>query len=226
MEKKELPKGWIEATLESISDITLGRSPPSSTYNKEKRGLPFYQGKADFGDIYPTARTWCDQPQTFAEQHDILMSVRAPVGSTNISTETCSIGRGLAAIRPLKIAAMMFVFYQIRRLEHTISQQGIGTTFKAITGKQVRSIPIIIPPLQEQHRIVQKIESIFAKIDARQKELERLETQLKSAPDSIHMLKSSILKLAFEGTLVPQDPNDEPASILLEKIQSQKSAKI
>ena len=106
-----------------------------------------------------------------AQKDDILISVRAPVGSTNISRETCCIGRGLSAIRVLEAADMMYVFYHLRHLESHISQKGIGTTFKAITGKQLRSIKISIPPLPEQHRIASKIESIFAKIDARWKSI-------------------------------------------------------
>ena len=82
-----------------------------------------------------------------------------------------------------------------------------------------------IPPLNEQKRIVSKIESIFDRIDAKQKEMEKLEMCLKSIPDSINELKNSILKQAFKGKLVPQDPDDEPASVLLEKIKSQKPKK-
>ena len=93
----------------------------------------------------------------------------------------------------------------------------------AVNTAQVKQFQIPLPPLPEQKRIVSKIESIFDRIDAKQKEIKKLELQLKSVPDSITALKGSILKLAFEGKLVPQDPNDEPASVLLEKIKSQKS---
>ena len=156
-EQGRLTEGWVITTLENIAEITMGRSPPSSTYNKEKTGMPFYQGKADFGDMHPTARIWCDKPQTFAQKHDILMSVRAPVGSTNISMETCSIGRGLAAIRAFETISTMYLFYQLRHLENKISQQGTGTTFKAVTKNQVTAISISVPPLNEQKRIVAKI---------------------------------------------------------------------
>ena len=219
----DLPMGWIRTTLDNVAMIILGQSPPSSTYNQEKTGLPFFQGKTDFGLMHPTVRNWCSDPKKIAEKNDILISVRAPVGPTNISKEKCCIGRGLSAIRPLREVNHLWIFYHLCLLENNIATKGTGTTFKAITGSQLKSIVLNIPPMNEQKRIVAKLESIFDKIDAKQKKLAEMELQLKSIPDSVSALKRSILKLAFEGKLVPQDPNDEPASILLERIKSQQS---
>ena len=92
-------KGWIETTLGEICDINMGQSPPSSTYNTNKDGLPFFQGKAEFSDLYPVPNKWCSQPKKEAEKGSILISVRAPVGDVNIANRHCCIGRGLAAIK-------------------------------------------------------------------------------------------------------------------------------
>ncbi len=100
-----------------------------------------------------------------------------------------------------------------------INQVAINTT-------KIKQLQIPLPPLNEQKRIVTKIESIFDRIDVKQEEMKKIEMQLKSIPDSINTLKGSILKKAFEGKLVPQNPNDEHASVLLERIKSQKSRKI
>lgn len=89
---------WVETELGMMCDINMGQSPPSSTYNIEKEGLPFFQGKAEFIEIYPVARKWCSEPKKTAGPNDILLSVRAPVGATNIANQKCAIGRGLAAI--------------------------------------------------------------------------------------------------------------------------------
>src|SRR5437016_5029318 len=97
-----LPKGWAEASLSEIADVILGQSPPSSTYNQEQIGLPFYQGKSDFGSIYPIPQTWCSSPKKIAQAGDVLVSVRAPVGPTNICPDVSCIGRGLAAVRGLQ----------------------------------------------------------------------------------------------------------------------------
>ena len=85
-----------------ISHIILGQSPRSSTYNKEGKGIPFLQGKTEFGEIYPDFKLFCSDPIKTALKEDLLISVRAPVGDLNIASKKCCIGRGLAAIRPNK----------------------------------------------------------------------------------------------------------------------------
>jgi len=87
------------AKLQEVAEIIMGQSPPGDTYNETGDGLPFFQGKAEFGETCPTVKKWCNAPKKIAEAGDILMSVRAPVGPTNLASERCCIGRGLAAIR-------------------------------------------------------------------------------------------------------------------------------
>ncbi len=212
----ELPKGWAQATLAEIAEIVLGQSPPSSTYNKDHHGLPFYQGKAEFGSFYPTPQQWCSSPKKIVQKNDVLISVRAPVGPTNICPDISCIGRGLAAIRPLGEINSFFLLYLLRAAEHEIAGKGTGTTFDAITGEQLRSFDFPLPPLPEQERITEEIERHFSVAD----EVEQIIDQsLKRAQG----LRQSILKQAFEGKLVPQDPNDEPAEKLLERIKAEKA---
>jgi type I restriction enzyme S subunit len=161
-----LPNEWLRTTLNDISLIILGQSPPSSTYNEDGKGLPFYQGKLDFGDIYPIPQKWCVAPNKIAERGDVLISVRAPVGPTNICPERSCIGRGLAAIRGFDSIDTRFILYLLRCFEDELAGQGTGTTFNAITGSQIRDFLIPLPPLSEQHRIVIKIEELFTKLDA------------------------------------------------------------
>ena len=151
----ELPAGWITTLLKEISEINMGQSPPSATYNNIGNGLPFFQGKAEFSELHPVVEKWCSQPNKIAEPNDILLSVRAPVGTTNIANQRCCIGRGLAAIR--YTPSNKFLFYYLRLIEKKMDEKGTGTTFKAISGEVLRSISINIPPLPEQHAIVSKI---------------------------------------------------------------------
>ena len=211
----ELPDGWVWTTLEKISEIILGQSPPSSTYNTDGKGLPFYQGKLEFGELYPTPRKWCTEPKKIAEKGDVFISIRAPVGPTNLCPEKSSVGRGLAAIRGLHGIQPFFILYLIRRFENEIAKRGTGTTFNAITGNQLKTFQIPLPPLAEQEQIVSELERCFSAAD-------EVEATIESALIRAERLRQSILKHAFSGKLVPQDPNDEPASILLEKIRGEK----
>src|SRR5688572_2249746 len=96
---KQLPKDWKWVKLAAVCEVIMGQSPPSSTYNTGGVGLPFFQGKAEFSELHPIVKKWCNVPAKTARQNDILLSVRAPVGATNVPDQDCCIGRGLAAIR-------------------------------------------------------------------------------------------------------------------------------
>jgi restriction endonuclease S subunit len=190
----QLPQSWVTARLDSIAEVVLGQSPPSSTYNDSGKGLPFYQGKLEFGKIYPTPKKWCSEPKKIAEKGDVLISVRAPVGPTNISPEKSCIGRGLAAIRGLDGIETLFILYLLRVNENVLVGKGTGTTFSAISGEQLRSLKIPVPPLNEQSRIVGKIEELFSFLDAGSNALHKVQVQLKS-------YRKTVLKYAFEGKL-------------------------
>ena len=172
----------------------MGQSPPSSTYNKERKGLPFFQGKVDFGDLHPTPRVWCDSPQKIAQPGDILISVRAPVGPTNIANITCCIGRGLAALRPSDAVDTKWLLYYLRSIEEALSGSGSGSTFNAITKKELSALPIPLPPLDEQRRIVAHLEAVQAKVRALK--------EAQAATDAeLQRLEQAILDKAFRGEL-------------------------
>ena len=133
----------------------MGQSPPSSTYNEEGKGLPFFQGKAEFGEIYPVAAKYCSRPLRVAALNDILLSVRAPVGPVNLSPSQCCIGRGLSAIRGKQPKVdQMYLFYYLRSIETRLSERGQGSTFGAIGRKDLERIEVPHPiSLDVQHRI-------------------------------------------------------------------------
>ncbi|MFH1284552.1 MAG: restriction endonuclease subunit S [Candidatus Peregrinibacteria bacterium] len=166
--------------LEDICDIIAGQSPPSSTYNKDGDGLPFFQGKADFGKIHPKTRIWCNKPRKVAEKGDILISVRAPVGPTNVCDQQCCIGRGLSAIRPRKDVDQQYLLFYLRKVELEISNKGRGSTFSAITQKDLKSIKIPLPPIEEQKRIVRILDQADSLRQKRQKAISLLDDYLKA----------------------------------------------
>jgi type I restriction enzyme, S subunit len=214
----DLPAGWVWTTLDDACDIIMGQSPPSETYNTEGVGLPFYQGKAEFGALSPTSVKWCSQPGKIAEAGDVLITVRAPVGPTNLCREKSCIGRGLAAICPQKGMPSLYILYLLRSIVDEIAGKATGTTFSAISGKVLHDQEIPLAPLPEQHRIVAKIEELFTRLDAGVAALKRAQANLKR-------YKAAVLKAACEGRLVAQDASDEPASVLLERILVERRAK-
>ncbi len=146
------PKG----KLSDIAKITMGQSPDGKTYNTVGNGMCFYQGKTEFGDLYiGEATTWTTAPTRIAEANDVLMSVRAPVGSTNIATKTCCLGRGLAGIRPINgKSTTMYILYSMRSIEDEIENMGVGSTFKAINKEVVYNLPIPIASIDLQNKFV------------------------------------------------------------------------
>jgi type I restriction enzyme S subunit len=177
----------------------MGQSPPSDTYNDEGIGLPFFQGKAEFTELHPIVRKWCNAPNKIAEPNDILISVRAPVGATNIANVKCCIGRGLSAVRYSH--CYKFLFYFFRLIEKKLDEKGTGTTFRAISGDVIKNTHIPLPPLPEQHRIVAKIEELFSSLDKGIESLKTAQAQLK-------VYRQAVLKWAFEGKLTNPNVKD------------------
>ncbi|MCX7715138.1 MAG: restriction endonuclease subunit S [Clostridia bacterium] len=165
--------------LVDIAELNMGQSPPSSSYNDEGIGLPFYQGKVDFGFIHPIPRKYCSSPTKIAKRGDILISVRAPVGPVNITRTECCIGRGLAAITA-KTFDQLFVYFNLIYQEPNIASLGSGSTFKAINKSQLESINIPDFPLPEQRKIAYVLSTVQKAIEQQDK-LIRTTTELKKA---------------------------------------------
>ncbi len=161
-----IPLDWSVPTLATVADVILGQSPPSSTYNDDAQGLPFFQGKAEFGLRYPTVAKWCDTPERIGELGDVLISVRAPVGDVNISPYTCCIGRGLAAIRANENSHGQFIYYLLMHSKQRLEREGTGSTFKSINKSILANFPIPLPPLPEQRRIAAVLNTIQDEIAA------------------------------------------------------------
>ena len=164
--------------LKDIATIIAGQSPDSKYYNLNGEGIPFFQGKADFGEIYPNMRVFCTNPTKIAEKDDILLSVRAPVGPTNLSPGKVCIGRGLTAIRPNNEVGLKYLLYYFRYFEAQLNQKGTGTTFKAITQNIIKNLDVPVPPLPEQERIVARIEELFSELDKAVETLNTTKQQL------------------------------------------------
>ncbi len=221
-----LPSSWSLATLADCCDVILGQSPPGDTYNEEAEGLPFFQGKAEFADLFPTVKKWCTSPTKIAEKGDVLISVRAPVGPTNLCPETACIGRGLGALRSKGGIPSKYLLYAMRASEDRLRAEATGTTFEAVSGEKLRAHQIPLAPLPEQDRIVAEIEKQFTRLDDAVAALRRVQANLKR-------YRASVLKAACEGRLVPSEAelsrkegrDYEPGSELLKRILAERRTK-
>lgn len=143
-----IPKGWTASNVGAEFDVVMGQSPPGSSYNEEKKGIPFFQGKTDYGFRFPTNRVYCTSPKRLARKNDTLVSVRAPVGTINLAAEDCAIGRGLAAVRH-KSGSISFTYYAMNDLaKHFAVFEGEGTVFGSINQKDFNAITQLSYPLE------------------------------------------------------------------------------
>ncbi|MGR3982044.1 restriction endonuclease subunit S [Pseudoalteromonas sp. 1181_04] len=143
-----IPKGWTVSNVGAEFDVIMGQSPPGSSYNEEENGIPFFQGKTDYGFRFPTNRIYCTLPKRLAKKNDTLVSVRAPVGTINLAGEDCTIGRGLAAVKH-KSGSVSFTYYAMNDLaNHFAVFEGEGTVFGSINQKDFNAITQLSYPLE------------------------------------------------------------------------------
>jgi type I restriction enzyme S subunit len=155
------PEGWERKKVGECFSLTMGQSPPGDTYNDIGDGLPFFQGKTDFGFRYPENRKYCSAPTRIANAEDTLVSVRAPVGDINLAWEKCCIGRGVAAVRHAS-GARSFTYHAIWSLQEELKQfEHTGTVFGAINRKQFEVLPFVEP----DQRLIDFYERVCGALD-------------------------------------------------------------
>ena len=166
----------MKVRLGDIAIINMGQSPESSSYNKNGDGLPFFQGNADFGEIHPTARIYCNAPRKIANIDDILISVRAPIGALNIADSKCCIGRGLAALTvDNKICLQKYLWYVLTSKVKELQYKGTGSIFKAINRSTLENTNIPLPAMSEQIHISSVLDMVSEIILLRKKQLAKVD---------------------------------------------------
>ena len=175
--KRKIPKGWSAGQLSDIANITMGQSPSGDTYNENGSGTIFYQGCTDFGTRFPVPRVYTSAPTRFAKAGDILMSVRAPVGTLNIAMEDCCIGRGLAALNS-KFGSQLHLLYTLSGFKQLFDvMDGNGTTFGSITKDTLFEMKVVIPrrdQIKSFEEMVQPIEQKIRVAEQENRELTKL----------------------------------------------------
>ena len=188
---------WQTVALGDVCKVISGQSPEGKYYNNNGVGLPFYQGKKDFGKVYINPPTvWTSEVTKEAIKDDILMSVRAPVGPVNISRENICIGRGLAAIRSMEKIDKAYLFHFLLSKEKELVGSS-GAVFNSINKGQIEKLEIPLPPLPTQ-------QTIIAKLDALSAEVTKSAQSYQNKVNQLVTLRQSILRQAFTGELVKE----------------------
>jgi type I restriction enzyme S subunit len=151
MEESELgkiPTGWSVQDFGEVNHLLMGQSPPGDTYNSIREGMPFYQGRTDFGKRFPKQRVFCTAGTRFAKAGEVLISVRAPVGDLNQAIEDCVIGRGVASAIH-KSESQAYSYALLSSLKPKLAYyNGEGTVFGAINRSDFNSLKVVEPPRQ------------------------------------------------------------------------------
>ncbi len=196
----DIPEGWEITKLKYICSITMGQSPKSEEYSREEGGLPFLQGNAEFTELYPHPKIYCDTANKRSKVNDILLSVRAPVGKMNISNRVYGIGRGLCAITAQKVH-LKYLWYSMNVSLEELSINSQGSTFEAVTVADVNNLSAIVPPTDEQISIANFLDQKTAEIDSLVSEIQ----------EQIQKLREYRQSLIFEAVTGKIDVRDYAA---------------
>ena len=166
-EGSPIPTTWTSVRLVEISNIVMGQSPPGLTYNTDGDGVPLINGPLEFSEG-PFGKTVPNQyttaPTNSCNKGDFLICVRgSTTGRSNIAAFNACIGRGVAAIQPLFEDRFVRLF--LWSMRERIIGMGRGIAFPSITRRQLEDLPIPLPPLAEQHRIVTEVDELMALCD-------------------------------------------------------------
>ncbi|AGN35408.1 restriction endonuclease subunit S [Bacillus paralicheniformis] len=216
----DIPENWEWVRLGNIFKIIMGQSPKGASVFESNDGIEFHQGKVFFGNDYlQRSNQSTNKPTKIVEPNTVLLCVRAPVGIVNITERKICIGRGLCGINTFADMDEKFVLYTLRAFKNDFIKKATGTTFVAITGEVVKNQLVPLPPLEEQKRIVAKIEELLPYVEEYDKAYRELEELNKRFPED---MQKSILQYATQGKLVEQCEEEGNAEELYQQIQEEK----
>ncbi|MCL2114578.1 MAG: restriction endonuclease subunit S, partial [Streptococcaceae bacterium] len=162
-----IPTNWQWLKMQQLNELIMGQSPKGNavTEFETSNSIEFHQGKSDFtSDILGRSSKYTTQVTKFVSAPSIVMSVRAPVGDVNLLNHNIVIGRGLAAITPYRPMSRNFEYLYLKTLKLDLERKATGSTFKAITGQILQNTLVLLPPLEEQERIVTQVEKFYSQI--------------------------------------------------------------
>ena len=217
----EIPESWEWCRMSTLIQLLSGQDFPPEKYNSENKGVPYITGASNIDNGKLIINRWTETPSVIGKDGDLLIVCKGSgVGKMCISdVPTYHIARQIQIIRCF--SSLVLLDYLKVNIDANLSSivanaQGV---IPGISRDHILDLFLPIPPLAEQYRIVAKIEELQPKVEEYGKAQDALNKLNAELPER---LKKSILQEAISGRLVPQDPNDEPASVLLAKIRKEK----
>lgn len=225
----EIPESWEWVRLEELGEIIGGGTPKTSTPEFWDGDIAWLtpadmkniKGKyASSGARNITQQGLDKSSARLMPSGTVLYSSRAPIGYIAIADNNISTNQGFKSLVPINTEISEYMYYCLISRTNNIVSRASGTTFKEISGSEFGLTVVPIPPLEEQHRIVAKIEEILPYIDKYDKAYTKLETFNKKFPED---MKKSILQMAMQGKLVEQRPEEGTADEQYEQIVAEKA---
>lgn len=189
MENKLVPKlrfpefeneeEWEVETLQNVSNVIMGASPSSSSYNENKIGLPLLQGNADIKNRLSAPRIYTSEITKECGVDDILLSVRAPVGTVAKSLHKACIGRGISALRTKAPNSQEYLYQWLLSYETLWKNISQGGTFDAVNSDDIKKLLLPIPKPKEQQKIADCLSSLDNLITVENEKLDALKDHKK-----------------------------------------------
>jgi len=173
-------ENWKEMKLDEVAKIVMGQSPSSVAYNENGFGLPLIQGNADIENRKTIIRYWTKEITKICEAGDIIMSVRAPVGTIGIATSKSCIGRGVCSFKSYNNTSQIFLYYFFENYENKWRSFEQGSTFSSVNSNDIKNLSLKIPVnLKERTTISNILQSADKEIQLLKSKLEKLKKQKK-----------------------------------------------
>jgi len=215
----ELPEGWEWCRLGEIQQVVTGSTPTKKNDEYYGNDYPFYK-PTDLDAAYYVmdaqdnlSSLGYEEARKLPEKSILVTCIGATIGKTGLIRREGSCNQQINAILPNSNISPEFSYFVCISsfFQNNIIQNASATTLPILNKSKFEELLFPLPPLAEQHRIVQKVEQLLTIVDT----IEQLQEELR---DLVKQTKNQVLNYAIAGKLTHQDPNDEPAEALLKRI--------
>ena len=215
----DIPDSWEWVRLGTVIELQSGQDMTPDKYNDCGKGIPYITGASNIENGIVLINRWTEYGRAFAYCGDILLTCKGTVGTMAVLQKPqVHIARQIMAIRPISELYVPYIQLVLDTLVENL-KAAAKSMIPGIAREDVLQSLFPVPPVSEQKRIVQKVSDLSPCLE----QYAAADTKLLSLNTAFpEALKKSILQEAVQGKLVPQDPSDEPAEALLERIRAEK----